>query len=102
MGLKTTNYTIEKYGLTLDTAYAQIKYLSCDMDGKITAIFAIQQDRETVHSLPSLKVMRYVFSVDKSLPIYEQAYNYAKAQPEFESWEDDIPEFVEEVSEDAD
>ena len=90
MGLKTTNYKIEKSGITIAEAYAQITQLSVTEECDCYADFKIQQTRDTM-GLEALDRKSIVCKVDKSLPIYEQVYNYAK-ELIFVDWEDDIVE----------
>lgn len=95
MGLKTTNYQIERSGITVPEAYAQIIQLHVTEDCNCYADFKIQQTRG-VMVLDALDRKSIMCKVDKSLPIYEQVYNYAK-ETEFAGWEDDIVDVTEEV-----
>lgn len=88
MGLKTTNYELSELGITIPDAYAQIEHLSVNIDGRCHANFKIQTTRDAMNK-ESLDRVSVRFESDKSLPIYEQAYNYAKKNV-FKNWEDDI------------
>lgn len=90
MGLKTTNYEIKKSGITVPEAYAQINQLSVTEDSACYATFKIQQTRDAME-LEALDNVSVVCKINKSLPIYEQVYNFAK-ETEFAGWEDDIVE----------
>ena len=98
MGLKTTNYKINGAGITIPEAYAQIEHINVDINGSCYACFKIQTSRSSM-DMKSLDNVHIYFEADKNLPIYEQAYNYAK-QTEFVGWADDIVELpVEEIVE---
>ena len=90
MGLKTTNYTIEQLGITLDNAYAQITNLSIDASGKAHCIFTVQKAREDIQTKTALENKFFMCEIDKTLPVHEQVYNLAKADGMFEQWVDDI------------
>ena len=98
MGLKTINYYITTLGITIDTAYAKITNLFLDKDSNCKAIAGIQQTRNDIDSLNILDTKEINFVVDKTLPIYEQAY--IKLKEVLTDWEDDIPE-TEEVLEEV-
>lgn len=97
MGLKTKNYEIKKNGITIPEAYAQINQITISEDGICYADFKIQQTRDSM-SLGALDRVCIDCKVDKSLPIYEQVYTYAK-ETVFTGWEDDIVESITMVSE---
>lgn len=89
MGLKTTNYNVKDYGITLPTAYAQISSINVRLDGKAHCMFEIQQDRESIGKNRCFETKPFNCVVNKDLPIYEQIYVAAKEQL-FAGWEDDI------------
>lgn len=91
MGLKTTNYNVQNYNLTLTEAYAQITNLSIDKEGCASAIFEVQQTRNDIsHSTP-LETYFFNCAIDKDLPVHKQVYEAAKLKI-FTNWEDDIVE----------
>ena len=91
MGYKKTNYEIKEMGLTIPEAYAQIVQLSTDIDGNATAVFEVQQNRESIAKMRPFESVRYGVKVDKSLPIHKQVYEKAK-ESIFKGWDDDIVE----------
>ena len=91
MGLKTSNYTVEKFGVTLPTAYAQIKNVDVSLEGKANAVFEIQQTREDIGTKSPLERKFFSCVVNKDLPIHKQVYSNAKTSL-FPDWEDDIVE----------
>ena len=93
MGLKTTNYEVKKIGITISEAYAKFIQIDLDKDGNVKAFLAIQQTREDFESLQALELHEFNFIADKDLPIYLQAYEFAKANG-FSNWEDDIVEEI--------
>lgn len=89
MGLKTTNYKVNEFDITLDTAYAQISNLNVSLDGEAHCIFEIQKDRESIGNKKYFETKIFNCKIDKTLPIYEQIYVAAK-EDIFAGWEDDI------------
>lgn len=45
MGLKTTNYKLNSFGITLPEAYARLTNVTIDVQGKVFGIFEIHQTR---------------------------------------------------------
>jgi hypothetical protein len=88
MGLKTTDYKIEKTGIELSQAYALIGRLYMDKSGHAAADFHIQTDREKALNLEPLEVKTIGFTPARNGNLYEQAYQAAKVI--FGGWEDDI------------
>jgi len=88
MGLKTSNYKIEKTGIEISQAYALIGRLYMDKTGHAAADFHIQTDREKALELEPLEVKTITFEHDRFGNLYEQAYLAAKSM--FVGWEDDI------------
>ena len=91
MGFIKTNYDIEKLGITLPEAYAQINRVSVNIDGSVSAIFSIQQKREDINNKRDIDTVHYRCKIDKDLPLHKQVYEKAKADI-FSEWEDDIVE----------
>ncbi len=94
MGLKKKDVLISSLGVRFPEVYAQIENLHVGMDGTCVARFKIQTSREAMTEKSALDTLAVRMPVDKNLPIYKQAYEYAKREV-FPDWEDDIP--VEEV-----
>ena len=94
MGLKKSNYEIKEMGITIPEAYAQITHLSTDLNGNATAVFEVQQSRESIMKNRAFETIRYGTKIDKDLPVYKQVYEKAK-ETIFEGWEDDIVEETE-------
>ena len=96
MGFKTTNYEAKAYGITVPEAYARITKVNVDVDGKATATFEIQQNRENVGSKASLALVPFRCDIDKEQPLHKQIYEKAK-EGYFKDWEDDIVEEAEDA-----
>ena len=81
MGLKTTNYKVEKFNHTLEEAYAYI--IDCTSDrirGQATiGIFASREDAENP-AIEPYEAKKIKFIVDRSKNDRETAYNTAKSQ----------------------
>lgn len=88
MGFKKNNVNIEKLGIQVPEAYAQISNLNVRLDGSCFAAFKIQTTRENMEK-PDLETIHMNLKIDKDLPIYRQVYEFAKTK-DFEDWEDDI------------
>lgn len=80
--LKTTNYKVKKYDLTLDTAYAAFRGASVGADNKTTAYFGIHQNRESAINNP-LEVVSQSFVWDRKTDIAVASYDKAKGQEEY-------------------
>jgi len=89
MGFKKSNYEAKAFGITIPEAYARITKVNVDVDGKATATFEIQQNRENVGAKASLALVPFKCDIDKELPLYKQIYEKAKVKT-FKDWEDDI------------
>jgi len=89
MGLKTTNYNIPKLGITISNAYAKITNVLINNSGRADYTISIQQERSDIGVKQDLDRKSYSLPIDKTLPIYDQLYTYAKTHG-FENWEDDI------------
>ena len=99
MGLKTTNYELKSFGITIPEAYARLTDISINVNGWATGTFKIHQTREDLAiSIPLEKKYIEVF-INKDLPIYTQIYNASKEKI-FVGWEDDIVENIEITEED--
>lgn len=94
MGYKKSNYEIKEMGLTIPEAYAQIVHLTTDINGNATAVFEVQQDRDSIAKKKAFENVRYGTKIDKNLPVYKQVYEKAK-ETIFAGWEDDIVEETE-------
>lgn len=93
MGLRKTNYTSDKLGVTVPEAYALCSTITCFKSGMCEASFEIGLNRESIYqdSYQSLDRKLIRFFADKNDPLWEQAYNAAK-EGYFADWEDDIVE----------
>lgn len=92
MGLKTANYEVENFGITLPTAYARLVNVDIDIDGKAIGKFEIHQTREDIENHKSpFNVIYTDYTINKEKPIYKQIYEKAKIEY-FSNWEDDIVE----------
>ena len=89
MGLKTTNYKVEDYGVVLDTAYAQLASVDINLKGEAYSTFEIQQTREGIGVNNSFESKFFSCTIDKNQPIHKQIYEKAKKEL-FTGWEDDI------------
>lgn len=92
MGLKTTSYEVENFGITLPTAYARLADVNIDVLGNAFGKFEIHQTREDMmnHRMP-FNTIYTNYVIDKDLPVHKQLYELAKKEY-FQNWEDDIVE----------
>ena len=81
MGLKTTNY-MTKTGLTLPTAYAKIRTLVLDSDGRVRATFGIQQNRDLFATYEPIETVSvHTVNVwDRKTPLEKVAYEAVKSE----------------------
>lgn len=93
MGLKTTNYEIKKFGITLPTAYARLTNVSIDVNGEAFGVFEIHQERDDLTTSEALDRIHLTTTINKDLPIHSQIYTKAKTEI-FTDWEDDIVEDI--------
>lgn len=91
MGFIRTDYKIDSIGVVLPNAYAQIKYISIDLDGMANVVFVIQKDRDSIATKEPIDTISYRCKIDKDLPVYEQIYIKAKKEI-FSDWENNIVE----------
>lgn len=89
MGLKTTNYGIKKFGITIPEAYARLTNISIDLQGEAFGTFEIHQNREDITKAQALDRVHINTIINKEEPIYSQLYIKAK-ETIFIDWEDDI------------
>lgn len=89
MGLKTTNYEVKDFGITLAEAYARLTNINLDVNGEAFGTFEIHQTREDLAITNPLEKKYINTIIDKELPIHTQLYVAAKKEI-FEDWEDDI------------
>lgn len=82
MGLKTTNYVSKSTGITLPTAYAKIRTLVLDSDGRIRATFGIQQSREHFETYEPIDVVSVHTKNkwDRKTPLEKVAYEAVKQE----------------------
>lgn len=91
MGLKTTNYKVKEFGITLPEAYARLTNVNINVNGEAFGTFEIHQTRESLTEASSLERIHINHIIDKDLPIHNQLYVKAKEEI-FTDWEDDIVE----------
>lgn len=92
MGLKTTNYTVANFGISLPTAYARLADVNIDINGNAFGKFEVHQTRDDMMMQRSPFDTFYVnYVIDKDQPIHKQIYQLAKKDI-FPNWEDDIVE----------
>lgn len=91
MGLKTTNYELKRFGITLPEAYARLTNVNINLEGEAFGVFEIHQTREDLNLSSSLERIHINSTINKDLPIYSQLYIAAK-NTIFNGWEDDIVE----------
>lgn len=93
MGLKTTNYEIKKFGITIPTAYARLTDINIDVNGGAFGLFEIHQEREDLTTSEALDRVHFTTTINKDLPVHSQLYIKAKEEL-FPNWEDDIVEEI--------
>lgn len=108
MGLKTTNYTVSKLGITIPEAYAMIDRMTVEKSS-VRVRFSIQSTRENTKKLAPIETVEMHFVWDRQSDLAKTAYAEAKALREekqlneetkqmetifvaapFYGWEDDI------------
>lgn len=89
MGLKTNNYTIEEFGITLPTAYALLSDLKIS-DNWATASFKVQLDREKAKTLNPIKKVSINFKFVRNENPVETAYNLAKSKITDYEWDEEL------------
>ena len=88
MGLKKKNYEVEKIGITLPLAYAQVREISI-YENECNATIFVHKNRETVERFAPIETKTLCFKFDRSENLLEQIYAKAKGSY-FADWEDDI------------
>lgn len=105
MGLKTTEYKVEKFNLVLPTAYAYVKELTMK-DNIGEARIVIQQDRETALTLEPIEEFYLTFELDRTEnPSFSTVYEILKGRKwvgsnlvgKLRGWRDDIVTPLEET-----
>ena len=89
MGLKTKNYEVKDFGITISEAYARLTNININVDGEAFGVFEIHQTREDLIENNPLERIHVNYIIDKDLPIHNQIYVKAKEEL-FIDWEDDI------------
>ena len=90
MGLKTTNYQIEKLGITLPEVYAIIDKIKNEKNS-VSVEFGIYTSRENALKFQPIDTKRLHFVWDRKTDMAVQAYTLAKCDRGLLSgWEDDI------------
>lgn len=88
MGLKKRNYEVEKIGITLPLAYAQVREISI-YENECNATIFIHKDRESIEKFAPIETKTLCFKFDRNQNLLEQIYAKAK-EIYFGNWEDDI------------
>lgn len=91
MGLKTKNYEVKDFGITISEAYARLTNININVDGEAFGTFEIHQTREDLIENNPLERIYVSYVIDKDLPMHNQLYVKAKEEI-FTDWEDDIVE----------
>ena len=89
MGLKTTNYEIKKFGITLPTAYAKISDIELK---KGRATFVIQSSRENTDTLAPIETITIPVDFKRTENPFETAYKAVKGVKEVEFYNDESGE----------
>ena len=92
MGLKTTNYTIKKLGIQLQTAYAILKKIKIT-NNRGEATFAIQVSRDNAENLEPIETVSTVFEFKRNENPVETAYNTVKGEKYEECLNEETGEF---------
>lgn len=91
MGLKTTNYEVKDFGITIPEAYARLTNVNINVDGEAFGTFEIHQTREDLGEVNPLERIHINYIINKDLPVHNQLYVKAKEEI-FVDWKDDIVE----------
>lgn len=89
MGLKTTNYEVQEFGIILSTAYARLTNINIDLSGEAFGVFEVHQTRDDINLKSPIERKSLNYIIDKDLPIHRQMYQKAKEEL-FIDWEDDL------------
>ena len=99
MGLKTDNFYVKKFDLTLPTAYAKLRTLVLNSNGTVSATFSIQQSRAHCEQYEPIEIVKVNTKAvwDRITPLEKFAYESAKNEKEVPDgmssifgWEDDF------------
>jgi hypothetical protein len=88
MGLKKKNYEVEKIGITLPLAYAQVREISI-YENECNATIFVHKDRESIEKFAPIETKTLCFKFDRSKNLLGQIYENAK-EKFFHDWQDDI------------
>lgn len=82
MGLKTTNFHIKKFDLTLPTAYAKLRTLVLNSNDTVSATFSIQQSRAHCDNYEPIDIVKVDTKTvwDRNIPLEKFAYETAKTE----------------------
>lgn len=82
MGLKTTNYHIKKFDVELSQAYAKLRTLVLNSDGRVEASFSIQQSRKHCEEFDPIEVVKLYSKAkwDRNTPLEKFAYEAIKSE----------------------
>lgn len=101
MGLKTTNFHIKKFDLTLPTAYAKLRTLVLNSNGSVSATFAIQQSRANCETKEPIDIVKVDTKEpwSRNIPLEQFAYESARTQTFTKPVYDETRKSTEEVTE---
>lgn len=85
MGLKTTDYLVKKFGITIPNAYAVVNKLSVDGDNAI-AEFHVQTNRQRAFDEEPIETVTVSFKINRSGNLFAQAYEVAKGVKQERVW----------------
>lgn len=80
MGLINYNYVSKSTGISLPKAYAKLRTLVIEKDGRARAVFAVHQTRESLEEYAPLDTVEVHFTWDRKSNPAEMAYEAAKVQ----------------------
>lgn len=80
MGLINYNYVSKSTGISLPKAYAKLRTLVIEKDGRARAVFAVHQTRESLEEYAPLDTVEVRFTWDRKSNPAEMAYEAAKLQ----------------------
>lgn len=86
MGLKTTDYLVKKFGITIPNVYAVVNKLSVDGDNAI-AEFHVQTNRQRAFDEEPIETVIVPFKINRAGNLFAQAYEVAKGVKQERVWD---------------
>lgn len=81
MGLiSKNNYVSKATGVALTTAYAKLRTLVLESDGRVRAVFAVHQSRSATTDFTPLDKVEVQFTWDRKSDLAKMAYESAQKQ----------------------